>query len=105
MSETDLTLTGLTDEEVMAVLGGISSFQMQALTAGDLPKVNAAGGALTKLAEENPEAIRHAFLEHRQFFRVAQMPEELLDRLDLAVKDGRLCRPDGDDGWVAVEVE
>jgi hypothetical protein len=105
MSDTTLTLTDLTDEEVMAVLGGVSTFQMQALAARDIPKVAAAGSTLSKLAKENPEAVREVFLQNSEVFRVANMPEEMLDHLDLEVRDGRLHRPDGDDGWTEVEVD
>jgi len=105
MGDTDLTLTGLEDEEVEAVLGGISSYQMQALAAGAIPKVAAAGNTLAKLAEENPEPVRKTFLENQEAFRVAQMPDEILDHLDLEERDGTLYRPDEDDNWTEVEID
>lgn len=97
MPETDLALEGLEDDEVMAVLGGLCTFQFQALSAGAISKVNAAGNALRKLAEQNPDAVRRAFLENRDAFQVAAMPDDMLDELDLEVQGGRLQRPaDGD---------
>lgn len=105
MSDTDLTLTGLEDEEVEAVLGGISSYQMQALAAGAIPKVAAAGNTLAKLAEQNPEPVRRTFLENQEAFRVAQMPDEMLDHLDLEERDGKLYRPTEDDDWTEVEID
>jgi hypothetical protein len=105
MGDVDLTLTGLEDAEVEAVLGGISTYQMQALAAGAIPKVAAAGNTLAKLAEENPDAVRRTFLQNQDAFRVAQMPDEMLDHLDLKERDGKLYRPDEDDGWTEVEID
>jgi hypothetical protein len=105
MGDVDLTLTGLEDAEVEAVLGGISTYQMQALAAGAIPKVAAAGNTLAKLAEENPDAVRRTFLQNQDAFRVAQMPDEMLDHLDLKERDGKLYRPDKDDGWTEVEID
>lgn len=105
MGDVDLTLSGLEDVEVEAVLGGLSSYQMQALAGGAIPKVAAAGNTLEKLAQENPDAVRRTFLQNQDAFRVAQMPDEMLDHLDLEVRDGKLHRPDGDEGWVEVEID
>lgn len=105
MSDVDLTLTGLADEEVEAVLGGVSTFQMQAFAAGNVPKVAAAGNALLTLAEENPEAVREAFLRNQEAFRVANMPEEVLDHLDLEVQDGTLYQATDDGDWTEVDIE
>lgn len=101
----DLTLSDLSEDEVMAVLGGISTFQMQAFAAQDIPKVAAAGEALGKLAEENPDPVREAFLENAEHFRVAGMPEELLEHLDLEVRDGKLYRRTDEDDFTEVEIE
>ena len=105
MGNIDLELTGLEDEHVEAVIGGISTYQMQALQAGAIPKVAAAGDILSQLAEENPEEVRETFLRNREAFRVAQMPDEMLDHLDLKERDGKLYRPDEDDGWTEVEID
>mgnify|MGYP006290979435 CR=1 FL=1 len=105
MGDVDLTLTDLEDVEVEAVLGGLSTYQMKALAAGAIPKVVAAGNALAKLAEENPDEVRRTFLQNQDAFRVAQMPDEMLEHLDLEVRDGKLHRPDGDNGWVEVEID
>jgi len=105
MTDSTLTLPDMTDTEVTVVLAGVSSIQMQALAAGDISKVEAAGNTLSKLAKENPTAVREAFLRNSDAFRVAQMPDDLLDHLDLEERDGQLYRPDGDDGWTQVEVE
>lgn len=105
MGDTTLTLTDLDDAEVEAVLGGISAYQMQAMAAGSMPKVIAAGNAMGKLAEENPDAIREAFLENREAFHITNMPEELLDHLDLKVKDGKLYENTDGDEWVEVEID
>jgi hypothetical protein len=102
---TTLTLTGLEDVEVEAVLGGISTYQMQALAARAIPKVAAAGNTLAKLAGENPEPVRRTFLENQEVFCVAQMPDEILDHLDLEERDGTLYRPDEDDNWTEVEID
>jgi hypothetical protein len=67
--------------------------------------VAAAGNTLAKLAVENPDAVRRTFLQNQDAFRVAQMPEEMLDHLDLEERDGKLYRPDGDDGWTEVEID
>lgn len=100
-----LTLSGLNDEQVMAVLGGVSTYQMQALGVGDIPRVNAAGETMRTLAEENPDAVREAFLENNEHFRVGGMPEDLLEHLDLKVEDGQLYRRTDEDDWVDVEVQ
>lgn len=89
----------------MAVLGGVSTFQMQALAAQDIPKVAAAGNTLGKLAEQNPEPVRKAFLENAEHFRVMGMPDELLDHLDLEVRDGKLYRRTDEDDFVEVDIE
>lgn len=105
MGDIDLELTGLDQEHVEAVIGGISTFQMQALSAGAIPKVAAAGDALSRLAEENPEEVRETFLQNREAFRVAQMPDEMLDVLDLELRDGKLYENTDGDGWTEVEID
>lgn len=105
MSEIDLELTGLEDEHVEAVIGGISTYQMKAIQAGAIPKVAAAGNILSRLAEENPEAVRETFLQNRDAFRVAQMPDEMLELLDLQVRDGRLYEKTDGDGWTEVQID
>jgi hypothetical protein len=105
MGDTELTLTGLEDEHVEAVVGGISIFQMEAFEAGDIPKVAAAGETLSRLAEENPEAVRETFLSNREAFQVAQMPDELLERLDMELRDGQLYETTDEDEWAKVEID
>jgi len=105
MGNIDLELTGLEDEHVEAVIGGISTYQMQALQAGAIPKVAAAGDTLSRLAEENPDAVRETFLQNRKAFRVAQMPDEMLELLDLEVRDGHLYENTDGDGWTEVEID
>lgn len=105
MSDVDLSLEGLSEEEAMSVIGGVCTFQMQALAARDVEKVNAAGGTLLKLVEQNPERVREVFLRNNDAFRVGQMPDEVLEQLDLEVRDGRLYEPDGEDGWTEVEID
>jgi len=105
MSDIDLEVTGLGDEHVEALIGGLSIYQMQALHAGDAPKVAAAGDTLSRLAKENPEAVRETFLQNREAFRVAQMPDEMLELLDLEVRDGQLYGNTDGDGWTEVEID
>lgn len=105
MSEEDLTLPGAHLEEVTVILAGLACIQMQALSVGDIEKVAAAGNSMGKLAEENPDQIREAFLENNNAFRVASMPDEVLEHLDLEVRDGRLYEPDDEGGWTEVEIE
>lgn len=105
MGEISLTLTDLEDNEAMAVIGGICKFQMDAAQARDLANVEASGNAMFKLAEQNPDAVRETFLQYRDAFTIAHMPDDLLETLDLKLENGTLHRPDGDDGWTTVEVE
>lgn len=102
---TDLTLEGLTDEEVEAIIGGVSTLQARALAAGAVPLVNAAGSTLLKLAKQNPEAVRETLLSNQQSFQVINMPEELLEHLNLELRDGSLYEPDDEDGWTEVEID
>lgn len=104
-SDGDLTLPDADQEQVTVVLAGLACIQMQALKVGDVEKVTSAGNSMGKLAEENPEQVREAFLANQNAFRVGQMPDELLDHLDLEERDGKLFRPDGDDGWTEVEID
>jgi len=105
MGDIDLELTGLEDEHVEAVIGGISTFQMQALQAGAIPKVAAAGDTLSQLAEENSEEVRETFLRNREAFRVAQMPDEMLELLNLKLRDGQLYENTDGDEWTEVEID
>lgn len=105
MGDIDLTLTDLEDLEAEAVIGGLASYQMQAMGAGAIPKVAAAGNTLAKLAEENPEEVRECFLQNREAFRVAQMPDEMLDHLGLEVRDGKLYENTDGDEWTEVEID
>lgn len=105
MSDEDLTLTEPPDEVLEAILGGISIYQMKALSAGAIPKVEAAGDTLMLLAEENPELIRRTFLQNQDAFKVAMMPDEMLEHLDLELRDGTLYENTDGDGWTEVEVE
>ena len=100
----DLTLPGPSTGEVTAVLAGLASIQMQALAARDLEKVGHAGNTMGKLAEENPDAVREAFLQNNHAFRVAAMPDEMLEHLDLEVRDGQLYENTDGDGWTEVEI-
>ena len=105
MSDIDLELTGLEDEHVEVVIAGISTYQMQALQVGDIPKVAAAGDTLSRLAKENPEAVRETFLQNREAFQFTQMPDEMLELLDLKLRDGRLYENTDGDGWTEVEID
>lgn len=105
MSDADLMLPDAHEEEVTVVLAGISSIQMQALAVGDLTKVAAAGNAMAKLAEENPDQVRETFLANRDSFQIAAMPDEMLDHLDLELRDGRLYENTDGDGWTEVEID
>lgn len=100
----DLTLPGPSTGQVTTVLAGLASVQMQALAAGDFMKVNHAGESMGKLAEENPDLVREAFLENNHAFRVAAMPDEMLEHLDLEVRDGKLYENTDGDGWTEVEI-
>lgn len=104
MGDDALTLTDPADAEVEAIIGGISTYQMQAMAAGAIPKVAAAGNTLAKLAEENPELVRECFLQNREAFKIAQMPDEMLDHLDLEIRDGQLYENTDGDGWTEVEI-
>jgi hypothetical protein len=105
MSDADLTLPEPDTEEVTVVLAGLAVIQMQALGAGDLEKVTAAGNSMAKFAEANPEQVRETLLENNQAFHVAAMPDEMLDHLDLEVRDGTLYENTDDDGWTEVEID
>ena len=100
----DLTLPGPSTGQVTTVLAGLASVQMQALAAGDFMKVNHAGESMGKLAEENPDLVREAFLENNHAFRVAAMPDEMLEHLGLEVWDGKLYENTDGDGWTEVEI-
>jgi len=91
--------------EVTAVLAGLASIQMQALAVGDIEKVTHAGNAMGKLAEENPDPVREAFLQNNQAFQVAAMPDEMLEHLDLELRDGQLYENTDGDGWTEVEID
>jgi hypothetical protein len=101
----DLTISDVETEDVTAVVGGLAMLQMQALAAHDIQKVNTAGNVLRQLAEENPTQVRLAFLENQDAFKIAAMPDDMLDILELEVRDGTLFEPDGDDGWVEVDID
>lgn len=101
----DFTLPAAEQEEITAVIAGLAILQMQALSRRSYQKVRTAGNVLGQLAEENPSQVRAAFLENQQAFKIAQMPDEVLEHLDLEVRDGTLYEPDGDDGWVEVELD
>jgi hypothetical protein len=101
----DLVFPGPHDKEVTVVVAGLACVQMQALAAGDVEKVAAAGNSLGKLAKANPERVREAFLQNRDAFRIAAMPDEMLDHLDLKVKDGKLYENTDGGGWTEVEID
>jgi hypothetical protein len=105
MSDADLVLPGAETEQVTVILAGLASIQMQALGFGDIRKVNAAGESMSKFAEENPDQVREAFLENNEAFQVAAMPDEMLDHLDLEVRDGTLYENTDGDGWTEVEID
>jgi len=106
MSEdTDLVLPDPHEVEVTVVLAGLASVQMQALPAGDIEKVAAAGNAMGKLAEENPDLVREAFLQNREAFHIAAMPDEMLEHLDLEERDGTLYEKTDGDEWTEVEID
>jgi alkylhydroperoxidase/carboxymuconolactone decarboxylase family protein YurZ len=99
-----LELPGASTGQVTAVLAGLASIQMQALAVGDIEKVEHAGESMGKLAEENPDLVREAFLENNHAFRVAAMPDEMLDHLDLKLEDGQLYENTDGDEWTEVEI-
>lgn len=100
----DLVLPDPDVEGVTVVLAGLASIQMQALAARDMGKVTEAGDALKELADENPDLVREAFLQNRDVFHVAAMPDEMLTQLDLKKEDGRLYENTEDEGWTEVEI-
>lgn len=105
MSEDDLVLPDAHGEEVTVILAGLASVQMQALPAGDMEKVAAAGNSMGKLAEENPDLVREVFLQNRDAFHIAAMPDEMLDHLDLEERDGTLYEKTDGDEWTEVEID
>jgi hypothetical protein len=99
-----LTLPDPHEIEITTVIAGLASIQMQALGAGDIEKVAAAGNSLGKLAKENPDQVREAFLRNREAFHIAAMPDEMLEHLDLEVRDGTLYEKTDGDKWTEVEI-
>lgn len=101
----DLVLPDARVGEVTAVLAGLASIQMQALVAGDFEKVATSGNSMGKFAAENPEQVREAFLQNNHAFKIASMPDEILEHLDLEVRDGQLYENTDGDGWTEVEID
>jgi len=105
MSEFDLELPGLSEDEVVALIGGVSLYQMQALSAQAIPKVETAGEIFAILAEKNPEAVREVLLQNRGAVHIAQMPDEMLEHLDLDIRDGRVFERTEDGDWTEVSID
>ena len=105
MGDIDLTLTGLEEETAEVLIAGVAVYQMEALKAGAIPKVVAAGETFTELADQEPDLLREVFLRNQDAFRVGRMPDEVLDQLDLEVRDGKLYERTDDGDFVEVELD
>lgn len=105
MSDNDLVLPDAHIREVNVMLAGLATIQTRAFSVGDVEKVVSAGNSLKKLAKENPELVREAFLQDRESFNVASMPDKMLDHLDLELRDGTLYENTDGEGWTKVEID
>lgn len=101
----DLTLHDAHIKEVNVILAGLASIQERAFHARDIEKLAAAGNSIGKLAKENPDLVREAFLLDRESFRIASFPDEILEHLDLKLRDGTLFENTDGDGWTEVEID
>jgi len=92
MSDADLILPEPGTEEVTVVLAGLAMIQMQALRAGDLEKVTAAGNSMAKLADENPDQVRETLLENNQASTSRRCPTRCSSTWTLRCGTGRSTR-------------
>lgn len=88
----DLVIEDIDPEQFIAVVGGLGTMQMQALSLGAIERANLAGGTMRLFFMENPELAREALLhgDGAEHVRAAQMPDDVLNELVIEFVDGRI---------------
>jgi len=100
----DIQLDDVRTRDGAILLGGLSLIQMEALQYGDVEFVKDASELLGQLVEDNPVFARETLLSNQESFR-GEMPDDILDKLDLDTRDGKFIDVSDDGDWVDVNVE
>lgn len=87
-----LTLEDVTLDGFIALVGAVGTMQFEAFAASARGRAKQSGELLHQLLMENQDLAREALLrsEDAEYIHVAQMPEDVLEELEIEIVDGHV---------------